>query len=78
MIRVVQGQLLGHIGGLLGAFAEQRTQEVAAAVAGARDQLASGSTQIGAGFDSLHGVTVSLASALQVSPMGDPLLLLCQ
>ncbi|KAK9807071.1 hypothetical protein WJX73_000118 [Symbiochloris irregularis] len=65
--RMSNGQvsLLNQIGGLIRTFAEEETREVAAAVAGAREQLSTGSAHVSAGFEGLHTHATSLASALQ-------------
>ena len=62
----MQATLLNEIGDLIRAFAEGETHEVATAVAGAREQLSSGSAHVSAGFEGLHTHATSLASALQV------------
>lgn len=62
----MQALLLNEMGKLIRAFAEEETREVAAAVAGARDQLSTGAATVSSGFENVHTHATSLATALQV------------
>lgn len=62
----VQAALVEQIGGMVAAFARQRTEAVSGAVAAMRQQLADGGAVTRGRFDELHRSDAAALATLQV------------